>query len=453
MIMKLTNLLYFFLFVSVYGNEGLLNRIAGFSPAELKDKELQSAIVKLGMPAHEKLKTGNKESYKLRMDLCRKIRAVRDTKRLNKGLVIHEWGTFKYLQDSNEIEIGMRDNISDLPGFVQVWNKQPNIYHSRIIKKPILYFYPKFETSINVTVKCPTGILTQWWPNVSSFSPRRMQNNKIKVLRRNGTLSWRNIRFVKRQAPKYSKADKHPWWNKLRNVDASILNVNGVDEKFLFYRGVASRKPVMKASYAKDKLRIENTSEFKLGHVFVVYVKNAKVFDLQFSLDSHAAKNISIKWDQAVDVKTRSVQLRKIFQYYLEELGLFPKESKGMTDIWQKQYFENEGLRIFYVMPRKLQDSFLKLSFSVTPVSLIRTNVVQYEIFTPEREKAVFLMIQKLGAETFRERRKAQEKLLKADEFSDAYMKKVLNEVDDPEISERLKSILLKRQKLRHFID
>ena len=51
------------------------------------------------------------------------IRARRDKALLDKGLVIHEWGSMRKLYGTNKsVVYGIREDQSDLPPFVQVWS-------------------------------------------------------------------------------------------------------------------------------------------------------------------------------------------------------------------------------------------------------------------------------------------------------------------------------------------
>ncbi|MFK7788612.1 MAG: hypothetical protein AB8C95_03830, partial [Phycisphaeraceae bacterium] len=125
------------------------------------------------------------------------LRAKRDAQALKSGLVAHEWGSMKHHVDSATSEFDLiGEDQSDLPPFVKVWADQPAL-GPIMVEKPILYFYTQKQQKVNVTVRFPEGVLTQWYPDVSFFTPqrdgRRGPGNNQAPPPRNGTLAWSQI--------------------------------------------------------------------------------------------------------------------------------------------------------------------------------------------------------------------------------------------------------------------
>jgi hypothetical protein len=59
-----------------------------------------------------------------------------------------------------------------------------------------------------------------------------------------------------------------------------------------------------------------------------------------------------------------------------------------MIKTWRDSWFE-EGLRLFYIVPRPLTDALLPLNIDPQPSELVRVLVGRIELITPEMESAV----------------------------------------------------------------
>ena len=59
-----------------------------------------------------------------------------------------------------------------------------------------------------------------------------------------------------------------------------------------------------------------------------------------------------------------------------------------MLETWRDSWFE-EGLRVFYVLPRAATDAALPLTIDPKPDELVRVLVGRVEVITPELEARV----------------------------------------------------------------
>ena len=62
--------------------------------------------------------------------------------------------------------------------------------------------------------------------------------------------------------------------------------------------------------------------------------------------------------------------------------GLYQKEAAAMVDTWRDSWFE-EGLRLFYIVPRSAVDAILPLEINPAPASMARVFVGRIELITP----------------------------------------------------------------------
>jgi len=75
-------------------------------------------------------------------------------------------------------------------------------------------------------------------------------------------------------------------------------------------------------------------------------------------------------------------QLRKELVAELVEFGLYQKEALAMVETWHDSWFE-EGMRVFYVVPRPQTDSLLPLKIAPVPDAVARVFVGRVEVLSP----------------------------------------------------------------------
>src|ERR1700722_19544495 len=105
----------------------------------------------------------------------------------NKGLVIHEWGTFTSLQGGDGELISWKPlKTLELPKFVYNWNKpglgltlvsmflfanKGELVTLQRMETPVIYFYSDQEQTVDVSVKFPKGFITEWYPRAGQIGP------------------------------------------------------------------------------------------------------------------------------------------------------------------------------------------------------------------------------------------------------------------------------------------
>jgi len=312
----------------------------------------------------------------------------------------------------------------------------------------------------NVRVRCPEGILTQWWPNatkVTPVMPTDGENQKMPELK-NGILEWNWVAVSPNVAkPDFRQVGKHPWWGIARETDSAVVRVKGGEEKFLFYRGAARLKSELhvniqsdtNADTAEDKVDKADkadkagatfsldpaTPDQPVRHVFTMNVPEEGTPKIGYTKEvasSGATPEPLDSVDAAVAI-LRSVLLDE---------GLYEKEADGMIKIWREGMFETPGLRAMYLMERKTLDAFLPLTIQPAPDEIERVMLVRIECLTPEREARILELLKQLGAENYRDRGSAQKKLMEVGRVGQALMRKFYDNTEDPEIRMRLKAVL-----------
>ena len=72
----------------------------------------------------------------------------------------------------------------------------------------------------------------------------------------------------------------------------------------------------------------------------------------------------------------------------LVDAGLFPKEAAAMIETWRDSWFE-EGMRIFYILPRAAVDSVLPLKITPAPSNTVRVFVGRVEVLSPAMQQSL----------------------------------------------------------------
>lgn len=397
------------------------------------------------------------------------LRAKRDASALASGLVAHEWGSMKHHvgTDTSEFDL-IGEDQSDLPAFVKVWADRPAL-GPIMVEKPILYFYTKEQQKVSVTVRFPEGVLTQWYPDVSFFTPqrdaRRRPGNNQAPPPRNGALAWQQVELnPDADTNKFAKVDQnHPWWHIVRDTDATpvrVINRNRrgapsgeAVERFLFYRGAGSYKPMVmpiRNEPGKDLSVRVPFSQIDLRGVFLVRVNDsgatithAPVLRAESTMSLGGADQIKPTKEAAKTAKAQLIDS-------LEAAGLFPKEAQGLVKIWGDDMFTTPGERLLYLMPSNEVERVLPLNIQPAPSQTVRTLISWVELSTPEAEKRIIDLVNKLGSNDEKERNAAEAELRSLDRFAESILQRVVGTTEDQDIKQRIEQILNALEQERH---
>jgi len=152
------------------------------------------------------------------------------------GLVAHEWGTFTSVagEDGRAVQWLPQSGPTDLPDFVDRIDCRfkGSLSGTVRMETPVIYFYAPREMAVNVSVRFPQGVITEWFPK-----PTAAREDIINGAM-GGDIAWANV-HVKPGAP--SRFRIEPGQNHYyvaRETDAAPIEVGGAMERFLFYRGV-----------------------------------------------------------------------------------------------------------------------------------------------------------------------------------------------------------------------
>jgi hypothetical protein len=282
------------------------------------------------------------------------------------------------------------------------------------METPVIYFYTAKQMDVDVAVDFPTGSITEWYPQASKVNARFESG-----------ITWGKIKLLPNETPNFLQEVSYSHYYPARETDAVPIQVCNADktkiekEKFLFYRGIGNFKLPLKATLDGEKITLSDGSEnygakSNLGR----NLKNLIVFEnkggkIGFRYVPNLSTVTTVERPQLTakigDVFT---ELEKI----LVAQGLYEKEAKAMIKTWQDSWFE-EGLRVFYILPRMTTDDILPLHVEPKPKQTVRILVGRTELITPEMTNDVRKQVALLNSKSSRLRANAKENLQKHGRF------------------------------------
>jgi hypothetical protein len=363
------------------------------------------------------------------------------TRNHQKGFVAHEWGTFTSVQGSDGKLLDWRPlQTSQLPNFVYNWqnagfNRQalgPTPFSKSVmvtlqrLETPVIYFYSDEKRSVDVSVDFPKGLITEWYPQATQIGPSTIPApapiaKADEIVHKVGAKpDFSFAAFLKNHAAKESRAR----WTDIeilpanessetarslqqdrsgshyfaaRETDSAFIRVEAggttnrapVFEKFIFYRGVGNFATPLRATMQDEAVTIENTGTEPLNHLFVLGLQaGAGKFSEIERLAVGEKQTIHVDLtDKLSPTKQLSEQLCRTIAAGLVKEGLYQREADAMVNTWRDSWFEEDGLRVLYTLPREWTDRTLPLALNPKPRELVRVMVGRAEVFTPTTEK------------------------------------------------------------------
>ncbi|MFN0108073.1 MAG: hypothetical protein ACKVZH_04400 [Blastocatellia bacterium] len=332
-------------------------------------------------------------------------------------LAVHEWGTFTSVStaDGKRQTWSPLTGPSDLPSFVYRSKQQTEFVRGNCVKcgwayvrmeTPVLYFYADRETDVSVNVAFPKGSITEWFPQAGQVG---------------SGINWGNFTVRPGAQPNFrvEKAESH--YYPARETDAAPLQLGGEQEKFLFYRGIGNFDLPITTKLAGDQVTVKNTGRESLAQVILFENRGGKVgWRVLNSLQGETTITRPAL-DQAIDV------LRCDLEKTLTAQGLYEKEAAAMVKTWRDSWFE-EGLRVFYIVPRQTTDAILPITIKPEPTELARVLVGRLEIITPEMELAIQSAAKKFFEGTAESRADAVKALQPYGRFAEPTLRRLMEE-------------------------
>jgi len=336
-------------------------------------------------------------------------------------LTVHEWGTFTSLQGSDGVvQQGLQHEEESLPAFVHgrdpLHEPQPGAPAGRPpgcrgkclefgtlantplavtqkMETPVLYFYSNAAQHVDIGVRFPQGIISQYYPNPVDFSP---------AIGGVSSLSGGSVKFsvdVVKNAITPPVVEPTSIYAPARNTKADSVVSGSESERMIFYRGVGNFIAATQVTSKEGGIQIHNTGNERLSAVFLLNVTQDGGSILP--LGGLAGQgNLNVGASEVSRLQGHSSPFSSLLPFAggllkkaLESSGLYADESQAMVDTWKRSYFKNPGLRVIYILSREETDRILPISVQPQPDSLVRTLVGRIEVVLDTEEQALLKAI------------------------------------------------------------
>lgn len=362
--------------------------------------------------------------------------------RVAKDLVVHEWGTFTSIQGSDGVPLYWQSrNVAPLPAFVYDWKKPglspgwrqfAGMFGKQVapmmvqrMETPVVYFYSPHEQTVDVEVEFPKGQMTEWYPRAAEVGPSFSTNSQPRSITKH-LLHWPGVQVLANDNAVKLPDDKlGSHYYAARETDSALLRVEsatnngGEVEKFLFYRGVGNFKAPLTASMSDAAtVDLENTGQESLRDLFVldVHQGHARLIHL---------KTLRPKEHQHVQLAVSAESLSTVGERLSTEMAdalvgqkLYPREAAAMVKTWKDSWFEEEGIRVLYLLPRRWTDGILPMTLNPQPHELVRVMVGRAELISPALEKTVAEQMAGVSKDDFASKVQLHQQLAVAGRFA-----------------------------------
>jgi hypothetical protein len=334
---------------------------------------------------------------------------------------VHEWGTFTSVAGADGAAMEWRPLYapSDLPCFVHHLD-QKNLkltdFGTVRMETPVLYFYPAKPMAVSVKVEFPNGRITEWYPRASSVRPATSQC---------GGIAWEHVE-LRQSGEALPKLQAASHYYAARATQAWPLTSEGEKEKLLFYRGIAYFGVDLRPAIVGDGVRLSNAAVETIPTVIVFENHAGRV---GYKVIHSLRQPVSVRF---AELAGSLEELRARFEGELTEMGLYRDEAKAMLETWRDSWFE-EGLRVFYILPRTKLDALLPIAIQPTPGQLSRVFVGRVEMLSPRMRSEIGMAVANGDVGVLR----------KYGRFLDAFLK----EMGDPKMDEKVGELLAESER------
>lgn len=352
----------------------------------------------------------------------------------------HEWGTFTSIQGSDGEPIRWNPFLtSDLPGFVldrtrptrneellrskgqefkMLESKRSRDFLQRM-ETPVLYFRSDQALDVDVHVRFPKGLLTEWFPQVTSFGPvsgipdllpetqeSHLKWSRVHLLPPSASSQESVLASVPREStPSHyypARATAANLVEATRPFDANRnASANGADtvrEHLLFYRGVGDFEAPLRVGFdPAGQLRLENRGQETIGPIFAVRTANGHTaFTALGRLQPGATTQTVIPIPAASAGVGTAAQLDDLggqLRTALTDARLHADEAAAMVNTWRDSWFTENGTRILYLLPQTWTDRVIPLRLQPAPRELVRVMVGRADILHPEAEERTIELV------------------------------------------------------------
>ncbi|MCW8129311.1 MAG: hypothetical protein KIS92_02915 [Planctomycetota bacterium] len=334
---------------------------------------------------------------------------------------LHEWGVFPIARNDAWAMRDLKEEWAGFPAFFnRIWPERRLPYRGEVAK-PVVFFYAEKPLDVKLTVRFAEGRPLVWWPNASMPCWQGGERIEGRLDRIEFDLSLLEMKDAGNPQPP-AVPDGH-WVQDLREVKAARVITPGAHsqkagqtygvEDFLYYDGIMKAPAAPTARRDGDAVILETSLDHAMRDVFVLDRHEGKVRVARAWIDQiePGARSTRVELAEAgpKELEAARAELTKRTQ----AAGLTAAEAASLVKVWREGLFEDDGLTVFYRIPRETYDAWLPLNATPAPKAIVRVGLVFHKHLEPELGARVDALIKQLASEQFEVREKAQAALAK----------------------------------------
>jgi hypothetical protein len=281
------------------------------------------------------------------------------------------------------------------------------------METPVIYFYSDRDVRASVKVDFPRGCFSEWYPLAST-------NRQ--------TIDWNGFVAQPGATENFPVDKSRSHYYPARETDAAPLSFGDEQkveqEKFLFYRGFGNFDLPLSVRLKDDQVIVRSAWPYVIAKIILFENREG---GSGWRIHGPLAGEATIArpaLDQPVEPLLRELEKTLVGE------GLYEKEAAAMVKTWRDSWFE-EGLRVFYILPRRATDSILPITIKPQPSELARVFVGRAEIITPEMETEIRAAAQLFGENSPEARKAAINSVRRYGRFADPVLREARKNAKD----------------------
>jgi len=366
---------------------------------------------------------------------------------VQKGLAVHEWGVFSAYNDLELANADMRAEWDGLPKFVygQVDSRKIPVYNGPV-RAPVIYFHAPQATNLNVRVDFPKGRPAVWWPAtvVQGGGLRGIEDHQPP-----NSLVWQvQLKAVNAAQVTPLTLPKGHWMEALRAVQADDVLINqpyagGTQkERFIYYDGLIPAPKGLTIKVVRQNVALLSQAKDPVHDVTVIDLRNAgKIRVARLDKMEPGAEVKEVVFTEGDQTKWPSEPVAMLVKQ-LQSAGLHEDEARSLATVWRKDFFETEGVSVFYRLPQEVHEKALPLTVTPRPEKVVRTLLMHHPHCEPELGERVLALVKQLDAQKFEDRLDAHQRLQKLGRAAFIHLVRARNSKPTLEVSRRLDKLL-----------
>jgi len=243
----------------------------------------------------------------------------------------------------------------------------------------------------------------------------------------------------------------------LRDVKADDVFINqpyagGIQkERFVYYDGLIPTPKGLSIKVAGEKVALLSQAAESVYDVTVVDLRNAsKIRVARLDKMEPGAEVKAVAFAEGDQTKWPSEPIAALIKQ-LQSAGLNEDEARSMATVWRKDFFETEGVNVFYRLSQEAYDKALPLTVTPKPENVVRTLLIHHPHCEPDLGDRVMALVQQLDAPKFADRLDAQNRLKKLGRAAFIHLVRARNGKPTLEVSMRLDKLLEEYEAERAF--